>query len=183
MDKRLKDALFGCTPENHPNRALRGIYTCDDFIVASDSTVFVKVNRPFDMDESLVDRNGNPIAERYPNIKDCIIPDPVTPEIVISASELKRAAELIPKSPDEIRKRIALNLCGACLYPPRVLAVLRVFEALEDESLSIMSYNDRVVLRGNRVVAVIMTIGLRGDTPPLIENYTVESINLMADLL
>ena len=183
MDEKLKDALFGCTTENHENWALRGIYFCDDFIVASDSTVFVKVTRPFDLDEYVMGRDGNPIPVEYPNIKHGVIPVPVDPEMTSSVTDLRHAAELIPKSPDEKGKRIAINLCGSCLYPPRLLSVLKVFEVLEDESLALMPYTDRLVLRGDKAIALVMSLGVRASSHPLIENYTVESINLMADLL
>lgn len=178
----LEKALYDCTTEEHQNKALRGVFTKDDYITASDSTVFVKVFRPFDFDESLLDRNGKLISDPYPNISG-VIPEGAFECITISLSELINAAKLIPSSPDERGKRIALNLRGVCLYPPRVLKVCRIFEALGDTEIVITPHTDRIVLGSEKAVAVIMSLGVKADSHPLIENYTIEAINLMADLL
>lgn len=179
----LEKALFACTTRDHPNKALRGVYTKDDYITASDSMVFIKVFRPFDFDETLLGPDGNEILDKYPNITGVIPEDFKASTENVNLSELKKAAELIPRSPDKDWKRIALNLDGLCLYPPRVLKAIRIFEILGDTEVTLSIYNDRAVIGSGKAVAVIMGLGLRNRQLEQIENYTIESINLIADLL
>lgn len=179
----LEKSLFACTTDEHSNKALRGVYTKDDYITASDSTVFIKVFRPFDFDESLIGADGREIGDKYPSIIGVIPEDFKSLAEKVSLAELKKAAELIPKSPDKDWKRIALNLDGLCLYPPRVLKAIRIFEILGDTEVTLSIYNDRAVIGSGKAVAVIMGLGLKNRQLEQIENYTIESINLIADLL
>lgn len=179
----LEKALFDCAAENHENKAITGVYYKDDFITATDSTVFVKVFRPFEFEEYISNRNGGTMIETYPSILGVIPEEETRNGAIVPLSELRRAAELIPASPDEKGKRIALNLENVCLYPPRVLKVVKVFESLGDTDVRVRSYGDRIVLQSDKAIGVIMTLGVKADKHPLIENYTIESINLMADLL
>lgn len=183
MEDKLKLALFDCTTDTHKNKALAGVFTKDDYITATDGTVFIKLSRPFDFDETLTDKDGNQLPYKYPSIAG-VIPEfaMYEPCTRVNVQDLVEACNLVPKSPDMDWKRIALNIDGVCLYPPRLMRVLNVFKAIPEEEAEVYSFKDRLVLKGKRCTAIIMSLGRQNEHLDKIENYTLESLKLMADL-
>ncbi len=182
MDQKLRQALMICASKERQD--LRGILITEWKYIASDTTVFVSVDKPFDFERRVEDAEGNLLHTPYPNVEDFVIFPENTDEIgKYSIMDLRWAAISIPESPDEDYKRIALNLGGVCIYPPRLLRVLGVFEALGSQEIILKACNDRLILESFGVKAVIMSLGKRDVSHPKIENYTMESLKLMIDLL
>lgn len=187
MSPELRKALFECTthPDNHPNKALQGLLFCDDYIIASDSTLLVRVKKEFDFDKYLEDESGGIINCEYPEIRYGIFIDgALLPENMATVDELTRAAELVPKSQNEPGKRIALDIKGKMVYPPILLKALRVFKANGESLIHILVGDDRIQLQGEDTSAVVMTLGVK-DNPNARckEAYTVAQILAMEDLL
>lgn len=187
MNPELRKALFECTtrPDNHPNKALRGVLFCDDYIIASDSTLLVRVKKEFDFDKYVELEDGSTTGWEYPNTQHGIFLDgTLLPENMATVDELIRAAELVPKSQNAPGKHIALDIKGKMVYTPILLKALRVFKANGESLIHILVGDDRIQLQGEDTAAVVMTLGVK-DNPNARckEAYTVAQILAMEDLL
>jgi len=183
MTPELRKALFECTSKDHPNKALHGVLFCDDYIIASDSTLLVKVKKEFDFENYIELEDGSTIGWDYPNTKHGIFV-PGEPYGIEHLKELKRAAALVPKSEDKAGFHIALDLKGKMVYPPVLLKALAVFEALEEDKLMLFVCDDRVHVKGLLAEAIVMTLGIKGNPNARCkEAYTVAQILAMEDLL
>jgi hypothetical protein len=185
MTPELRKALFECASKDHPNKALHGVLFRDDYIIVSDSTQLVKVRKEFDFDSYVEAEDGSLINAEYPNIKHGIFLEGLlTPDKMVCFKDLKRAAELVPKSEDEPGKHIALDLFGKMLYPPILLRTLKVFEANKDTIIHVLVGEERIQIHGQDTCAVVMALTVKGNpTARCKEAYTVAQILAMEDLL
>jgi len=185
MTPKLRKALFDCTSKSRPIKALQGVLFCDDYIIASDSTLLVKVKKEFDLEKYVELEDGSVAGWEYPNTKHGIfIDDLLTPDEMVCFKDLKRAAELVPKSENMPGSHIALDIKGRMIYPPLLLKALAVFEANNDRGIHVLVGSDRIQIQGHETCAVVMALCVK-DNPDARckEAYTVAQILAMEDLL
>jgi len=184
MTPELRKALFECTSKDHPNKALHGVLFCDDYIIASDSTLLVKVKKEFDFENYIELENGSTTGWDYPETRG-VFPMEVRPwSELYPVDILIKAAELVPKSENKPGSHIALEIEGKMLYPPVLLRALGVFTALGITEVAIWVGEDRIQLNSDNCQAVVMTLGIKGNPNARCkEAYTVAQILAMEDLL
>jgi len=146
--------------------------------------LLVKVKKEFDFDAYVEAENGSIITEDYPNTKHGIFLANVLSETEVFVSELVRASRLIPRSENKPGAHIALDLDGKMVYPPVLEKALQVLSANGEERITLFTGEDRIQLQGNRTLAVVMTLGIKGNPDARCkEAYTVAQILAMEDLL
>lgn len=118
--------------------SLVGLLYSKGCIIASNAYCIASVKADYapELEEKIIDRNGEVVAEKALNVSGVLPYDPertlntVDYALVTNPKEMKQACETLPESPDVDGERICLDVFGSCFYPARVLQLLTIFDNL-----------------------------------------------------
>jgi hypothetical protein len=171
---------------NHEKKVLRGILFYGTTALASDNYVLVALQSAFpehykgqivDTDENFIYEGGYPDAQKELN--------KLMYATSVDSKGVKEACEILPKSSED--DMIVLEIGELCVYPPRLLKVIPVFEALQEkpEVLTYISLADnkenRLILKSKNCTAVMAPV-FAPDGPD-VNKFTIEEALTVGDLL
>ena len=168
MNVNTAKAMYAILDKASKIEGLRGMFYNDGVVVSSNNTVIIVLRTEYssNLEGKVISLEGKEIKAPYPNYKGAMYFNPSeTSSCPESRQTIVSSCLNLPKTPDVDHQRVCLEFGGVCVFPPRLLKVLEVFEAIREEP-DVYAYtpdtlvNWRLILKSESCTAIMAPVYL-----------------------